>query len=100
VILRRACEHPHRLDTNPALGGLFGELLVQRWSQQQIAGICTFGLVMTRRCGYFTRAPFGLFNGSVRPSHALPGLEFPPLSRQRGFGCQAATAGAVGRVLS
>jgi hypothetical protein len=27
-------------------------------------------------------------------------VEFPPLSRQSGFGCQAATAGAVGRVLS
>lgn len=27
-------------------------------------------------------------------------LEFHPLSRQRGFGCRAATAGAVGRSLS
>ncbi len=32
--------------------------------------------------------------------HAAAVLEFPPLSRQSGFGCQAATAGAVGRVLS
>ncbi len=38
-----------------------------------------------------------------RPTHVFnfaAQVEFPPLSRQPGFGCQAATAGAVGRVLS
>ena len=35
--LRRAREHPRRLDTNPALRSLVGELLGQRWSPQQIS---------------------------------------------------------------
>ena len=35
--LRRGREHPRRLDTNPELRGLVGELLGQRWSPQQIS---------------------------------------------------------------
>jgi transposase, IS30 family len=37
AVSRRARRHRRRLDTNPALRRLVGELLAQRWSPQQIA---------------------------------------------------------------
>lgn len=39
-------------------------------------------------------------NGLVEVEDGCAVLEFPPFGGQPGFGCQAATAGAVGRVLS
>lgn len=43
---------------------------------------------------------FGSSAMASSPSPLGTGLEFRPLSRQRGFGFQAAAAGAVGRSLS
>lgn len=52
--------HP-RIETNPKLRQLIGELLTQRWSPQQISRHCADGSPISPRCGCVTRA-------STRPS--------------------------------
>lgn len=54
----------------------------------------TLGQEMKRDCLVLLRSTYRINRSRERA------LEFPPLRRQRRFGCQAAIAGAVGRVLS